>query len=210
MTHTKIHKLILLTMLVGISVAPADETKQGGKSDPPGVPVQARLESRKPSYNLDLGEMTAEQFRKQVKDADTSGAYPPAPAVDLVLTLHNSGDREVDIRVGGTTTIVTLDLQGPGALNVPLKRQITSKIVIAPRVVTLKPGQSEAVPITSLSYGFKGSHRAYWTEPGEYTLSASYRTAMSPAPKGSTDAGNGFGTVTLTSAPIKLKVKAKE
>jgi hypothetical protein len=210
MKPLRIHNMILLRLLVGVSVVAADSTKPGGKSDPTGVPVQARLESRKTSYTLDLGSMTAEQFRKQVRDGDTTGAYPPAPSVDLMLSLHNSGEKEVDIRVGGTTTIVMLDVEGPGALSVPLKRQITSKIVIAPRVVTLKPGQSEAVPITSLSYGFKGSHRAYWTEPGEYTLTTSYKTAVSPAPKGSTDAGNGFGNVTLTSAPIKIKVKGRE
>src|SRR5690349_19927261 len=96
---------VMAVMVAGLA---ADLTKTTGKSDPPGVPVQARLESRKPSYTLDLGGMTAEQFRKQVRDADTMGAYPPAPAVDLVLSLHNSGDRDIDIRVGGTTTIVTL------------------------------------------------------------------------------------------------------
>jgi hypothetical protein len=210
MMHLRISNLIVLTLVAGVSIVAADETNPGGKSDPPGVPVQARLESRKAGYTLDLAGMTAEQFRKLVRDADTTGSYPPAPSVDLVLSLHNGGDKDVDVRVGGTTTIVTLDLTGPGALSVPLKLQITSKIVIAPRVVTLKPGQSETIPITSLSYGFKGSHRAYWTEPGEYTLSASYKTAVSPAPKGSTDAGNGFGSVTITSAPIKVKVKAKE
>jgi hypothetical protein len=50
---------------------------------------------------------------------------------------------------------------------------------------------------------------AYWTEPGEYTLAASLKSAVSPAPPGSTRADEGFGVVTLRSPPIKLKVEAK-
>jgi hypothetical protein len=202
--------LAVLALFLGVSVVASDETKDRGKSDPPGVPVEARLEARQGSYTLDLGGKTGEEFRKQVRAGDTTRAYPPAAQVDLMLHLRNNSEKPVDLRIGGTTTVVLLDLVGTGALSVPLKGQITSKIAIAPRVVTLKAGQSETIPIRSLSYGFKGSHRAYWTEPGEYTLTASYKTSVSPAPKGSTDAGNGFGTVTITSAPIKIKVMAKE
>ena len=57
---------------------------------------------------------------------------------------------------------------------------------------------------------FRGvATQAYWTEPGEYTLGASYATALSPAPPGSKDAGQGFGRVTLTAAPVKIKVEGK-
>jgi hypothetical protein len=209
MKHTLRTCIAVLSLFSSLALGD-DATKDRGKTDPPGVPVEARLESKKTSYTLDLGGKTGEEFRTQVKGGETTRAYPPAPQVDLVLHLRNTGDKDVDIKIGGTSTVVTLDLAGPGALSVPLKGQITSKIAIAPKVVTLKPGQSEMVSINSLSYGFKGSHRAYWTEPGEYTLSASYKTSVSPAPKGATDAGNGFGNVTITSAPIKIKVTARE
>ena len=200
-------KTCLAILLVSASLVPADETK--GKSDPPGVPVEARLEAKTANYTLDLGGKTGKEFRERAQGGETTRTYPPAPQVDLVLHLRNTSDKPIDIRIGGTTTWVVLDLAGPGAVNVPLKGQITSKIAIAPKVVSLKPGQSETVPIKSLSHGFKGSHRAYWTEPGDYMLSAGYKTAISPAPKGATDAGNGFGNVTITSAPIKIKVAAK-
>jgi hypothetical protein len=54
--------------------------------------------------------------------------------------------------------------------------------------------------------------------PGEYTLSASYRTTIYPAPKGAPPLGKqqanaeeimGGRAVTLTSAPVKIKVQAK-
>jgi hypothetical protein len=61
-----------------------------------------------------------------------------------------------------------------------------------------------------LQYGFRGvAQEAFWTEPGEYTLTASFTTALSPAPPGSKDAGKGFGTVSLNAEPIKIKVEAK-
>jgi hypothetical protein len=51
---------------------------------------------------------------------------------------------------------------------------------------------------------------SYWLEPGDYTLIATYKTAVSPAPPGSKDGGNflgvGFGQVTVITAPVKLKV----
>jgi hypothetical protein len=47
---------------------------------------------------------------------------------------------------------------------------------------------------------------SYWTEPGDYTLVATYKTAVSPVPEGAKDNGKGFGPVTIISAPVKLKV----
>jgi hypothetical protein len=53
----------------------------------------------------------------------------------------------------------------------------------------------------------EGSYlKYYWTQSGEYTVFASIRAEVSPAPKGAKDAGNGFGMVTLTSNPVKLTV----
>ena len=46
----------------------------------------------------------------------------------------------------------------------------------------------------------------YWTEPGEYKLSATFRTAIKPAPKG-TKEENGFGRVELKSEPVKITVE---
>ena len=50
---------------------------------------------------------------------------------------------------------------------------------------------------------------AYWTEPGEYTLTASLKSGISPAPKDSKDTRDGFGVVTFTTEPIKIKVEGK-
>jgi hypothetical protein len=80
-----------------------------------------------------------------------------------------------------------------------------------PKTITLAAGKSYAFPaIKSLSNGFRGQARkTYWTEAGEYALSATYTTAVSPAPKGAKKVEEGFGQVTVTGAPVKIKVEAK-
>ncbi len=196
---------LLCLFLASILATGADEPKPAdkGKTDPPGVPVQATLTSNKASYKLDLGGKTADDVRKMVE----AGAYPPAPAVDLSLELKNTGSRDLLIRMGGTTNVIDLDLQGPDALTVELKGRITPKFIIAPKTITLEPGKSQTVSISSLAFGFKGLHNAYWLAPGKYTLTASYKTTVSPAPAAATPADEGFGAVTITSAPLTISVE---
>ena len=202
---------LALFALGGLAFAgPADETKKpAGKTDPPGVPLEAVLKAKLDTYTLDLGGKTAAEFRKQIESGGETGNYPEAPKVDLVLELKNTGSEAVQVQAFGTENTVELKLNGPGAITEPLKRRITNKLRIAPKAITLEPGKSVSVPITSLMFGFKGSHRAWWVEPGKYTLSASYKTSVSPRPKDARDAGGGFGAVTVTSAPVPLKVEAK-
>ena len=197
-----------LFALGGLAFAgPADETKS--KTDPPGAPLEAVLRAKTAKYALDLGGKSAAEFRKQIESGGDTGNYPEAPKVDLVLELKNTGREEVQVKVFGTENTVELTLKGPGAITEQLKRRITNKLRIAPKTMTLAPGKSVSVPITSLAFGLKGSHRAWWVEPGKYTLSARYKTSVSPRPKDARDAGGGFGAVTVISAPVTLEVEAK-
>lgn len=185
----------------------ADEAKPAdkGKTDPPGVALEAVLTSKKASYQLDLGGLSADDVRKMIE----AGQYPPPPAVDLSLEIRNTGGKDLQVRMGGTTNTIDLDLKGPDALTVELKGRITNKLIVAPMTITLEPGKSQTVPITSLSFGFKGSHAAYWLAPGKYTLTASYHTTASPAPAAAKPADEGFGVVTVTSAPLTITVEGK-
>ncbi len=176
-----------------------------GKTDPPGVPLAAILTSKPASYALDLGGKTGEEVRKQIETAD----YPAPPAVDLSLELRNTGDKDLLIRMGGATTIIDLDLQGPAAVNVTLKGRVVNHLAVEPKTITLAPGKSQTVPINSLSSGFKGTKAAYWLAPGKYTLAASYATTVSPTPAKSVPADEGFGAVTVVSAPLTITVEGK-
>ena len=51
------------------------------KHEPPVVPLEARITSRKDTYTLTLGGKTLEEFARLIK----KGSLPPAPEVDLVL-----------------------------------------------------------------------------------------------------------------------------
>jgi hypothetical protein len=128
----------------------------------------------------------------------------------MALELTNTSDKDVQVWISGSPVTLTLDLKGPGAVKVT-PRQAFPAIFILPKPLTLAPGKSHTLPIASLSYGRRGvEHRAYWTEPGDYTLQASLVTGLNPPLKGVEPDKNGFGKATLTSEPIKIKIKAKE
>jgi len=185
-----------------------DKPEAKGKTDPPGVPLEARLVAKKATYMLDLGGKTPEEIRKLLK----MGRYVPAPEVDLVLEFHNTGDKEIKFLVGGRNPDIPLLLQldGPRAVNVPLPAVSSKMKSVYPMQVSLAAGKSYALSIYSLrtlNVGRDGS-ASYWTQPGNYKLTATYKTAVSPAPKGAKESfwNKNFGMVTVTSSPLKLKV----
>jgi RNA polymerase sigma factor (sigma-70 family) len=191
---------------------PADARADKGKTEPAGVPLEARLVAKKDTYTLDLGGKTEDDFREQVKKTP----YPPAPEVDLVLEFRNTGDKEIAFLVGGSNPDIPLlfKLDGPGAINVDLRAMLNRAPSRGPEVVRLAFGKTYTLPIKNLFSANRNRPGgiAYWTKPGEYTLTAIYQTAVSPAPK---DAAarpgfDGFGQVTITSAPVKLKVEEKK
>jgi len=199
--------LCLVALSVPLS-ALADDEKS--KTEPKDSPIQAILSAKKADYEVDLGGKSVEEVRKQIKDALEPSQYPAALEVDLALELKNTGDKEIRIWVEGDQAQLTLALKGTGAVNTEIKGLLFTQELRAPKVLTLAPGKSHKLEIKKLSYGHRGaSHRSYWLEAGEYALTASYQTGVSPPPKDAKDAGEGFGLITVTSAPLKLKVKNK-
>jgi RNA polymerase sigma factor (sigma-70 family) len=184
-----------------------------GKTEPPGVPLEARLVAKKRTYTLHLGGKTPEEFRKLVH----TGHSPAAPEVDLVLEFRNTGGKEIKFLVGGSNPDVPLLLQlhGHGAVNATLRAWASASLTRPPEQVSLAPGKSYALAIKSLrtsNVGREGS-ASWWTEPGQYKLIATYQTAVSPVPRGAKAHRwhKGFGLVTLTSPPLALEVvKHKE
>jgi hypothetical protein len=205
---------LVLVLTMTLATADAAKDKPKGKTIPEGAPLGAELVAKTTKFKLDLGGRTAAEFRKLLMEAETSGQYPPPPAVDLRLTIYNTSEKALQIWASGDPVVIVLKLEGPGAVSVSAKKAFTREFRI-PMPATLAPRKANdreglVFEIKSLTYGFRGvAEQAYWIEPGDYTLTATLRTAVSPAPKGAKDAQNGFGYVTVTSTPIPINVEAK-
>lgn len=192
------------------SAAPAARQKKKAKP-PPDPPLQLRITGEKTTYRLALGGKKLADFRKQVTQAEKGTVQPPpTPAVELKVELMNTSGKPVRVWTKGDPVELALELkqkEGEGAKNIAPPLAFTREFR-APTEVELAPGRSVEIPLADLSSGFRmQARRAYWTEPGEYELVATLRTAVNPSPPGAKDAGNGFGVVKLTSPPVKLTVE---
>src|SRR5262249_40972519 len=141
--------------------------------------------ANKDTYKLDLGGRSAEEVRKVAKAKnmfDLGG--PPAPAVDLVLEVRNTSDKDIQFFTLPDLAVVELDLEGPDTLTVQMEGpfQLDRRL---PKPITLAPGKVFTRPIRSLNHGHRDiKFRSYWLGPGEYTLTARFVTSVLPAPAG--------------------------
>jgi hypothetical protein len=210
--------------LTAHAFAPAPESKPEvkPKTEPPGVPLEAKLILKKDTYTLDFGGQTAEAYRDAAKKS------LPRVAVDLALELKNTSDKEIKIWIvgdlcdekhqkGGDYVTLKLDLQGPGAVNAAVREADKAPATPPPTVLAIAPGKTWSLPLTSLCHGTHGvahfsGHRSCWTQAGDYTLTATFQTAVSPKPEGAKEtkwAHFEGGLVSVTTAPVKLKVVEK-
>ena len=191
------------------AVSRADE-KKADDAKPADLPLKAKLIVKKATYKLDLDGKSADDFRKLLKDAEKAGKAPTPPAVDLVLEITNTSDSDIKFWTDGDANELQLEVKGPenGAVSIAPRRAFTADFRM-PKVMTLAAGKTYSIPIKSLEYGFRGASKAtYWTEPGDYTIKASFVTAISPAPKGTKEIEKGFGSAVISSKPMKVKVEA--
>ncbi|HEV3004294.1 MAG TPA: hypothetical protein VGX78_07520, partial [Pirellulales bacterium] len=137
----------------------------------------------------------------------------------------NTSDKEIKIwivgdlrdeksQAGGDYVTLDLVLQGPGAVNVPGAEIATTPATPPPTVQAIAPGKTWSLPLTSLCHGTHGvalhrNSRSCWTQAGELTLTATFKTAVSPKPDGAKEtkwAHFEGGFVAVTTAPVELKV----
>ncbi len=200
-------RLLLLTGLLAAMFPSFSVAEEKKEEKPVDLPVKTKLVAKKTTYTLDLGGKTGEEFRKQLKDAEKNGRMPAAPTVDLTLEITNTSDKAIKIWTSGDPVHLELTLTGPGAVMASPRLAFTTDFR-GPAATVLDPGKTLSIPVTKLQYGFRGaSLMSYWTEPGEYKLAATYKTAIQPPPKG-TKLYEGFGQVNLTFEPITLKIEA--
>lgn len=187
------------TLFVFASAASADDKKPAG-------PVALTLVAKTDKYTFDGGGRTPAEFKKHLDDvaAQQKGgklaAPPKPPAVDLVLKLTNTSDKDVTVYVGGDSNVYTFELtggDGAKALNSALAFTADFKL---PKAVALAPGKSHEIAVKVLADGMRGVSRyVYWTGPGEYKLTATYTLSDADGDKGAT----------LKSEPVKITVTEK-
>jgi len=193
----------LIAILLAMPTFAADgEVKQTEK-----LPIEATLVSGQEKYELKLDGKTPADYAKMIKDAGKNPrALPPAAVVDLKLVLKNTGKEDIQIWVKGDTTEMKLVLEGEGTVNVKAQLAFTREFRL-PVPMKIEAGKSIELPIKSLSFGFRGTaERAYWTQPGDYTLKAVFVTGVSPSPGEVKADESGFGKVQIVTPAIKLKV----
>ena len=152
-------------MLIALPVQAVDE--------PASSPLTAKLVAKKDTYTL-AADQQGESFRKKLNDPSNREVFSP-PAVELVLELNNPTDKPITIMLGADHGGLDLELKGPGAISISPRISMTRELRMG-KPQEIAAGKTFEIPITKLSYGMRGvSQQAFWTEPGEYTLGASYR-----------------------------------
>ncbi|MBX9677683.1 MAG: hypothetical protein K2X38_02885 [Gemmataceae bacterium] len=151
-------------------------------------------------YELDRGGKTKEEYEKSLQGGKRLVKAPAPPKVDLKLQIVNAGKETVTLFVGGDPNVVTLNLKGPGVVEVTPAIAMTREFRL-PKAVNIEPGKAFDIPLPKLSDGLRGvSRNVYWTEEGEYTLTASYTLGG--------EGGEPGGR--LQSAPVKIRVELKK
>lgn len=205
-------RILSLALLVGFAgLGSADDKKADKpKNDPKDTPLELTISGKTTKFTLDLGGLSAADYKKALDAAAKgNGRAPAPPTVDLTVEVKNTSDKPVKVWSKGDPMVLTLELKGKGAVNTTPLLGFTTDFR-GPEAVEIAPGKSLSIPVKTLTSGFRGASKfSYWTEAGEYELVATLKTGMTPAPKGAMDF-DGFGVVTLTSSALKLTVEAKK
>ena len=189
--------LSLVALCAATAPAPTPPTiaPAGPKND---LGLTAALVLNKDAYVIPAGQ-SGKGFRDQLtaaKAARGMARLPQPPALDVTFRITNTSDKPVTISVGGDDSQMDLKLDGPGADTLDNIVAMTMEFRIG-KPVTIAPGKTYDTKIASLAFGMRGiSKYAYWTEPGDYTLTATLIY------------GNGEKQGTVSSGPAKLKVTA--
>jgi hypothetical protein len=166
---------------------------------------------RRDEANAASGKSRRELLKEQVEQSGRE-LYPDPPTVDLVLEITNRSQHPVELWSSGDPVVLDLEMRGPGVITINPGHFHTMEFRI-PQATKLDPGEVYRRPIRRLAHGTRGDGKwDYWTSPGRYTLTASFRTGIRPAPAGmrveQDEDMAGFAVVVLVAPPITVDVTA--
>lgn len=168
------------------------------QADAPG-PLSATLFAKQTTYKLrdDLAGKTEKQLKGR-----NGQPQPAPPAVDIQLAVTNTSDQPVTLMRGADAEQIIVELTGPGAVTVPAMVMMTMEFRMG-KPTKIAPGETFKIDIEKLAFGMRGISRyAYWTQPGQYTLTVRYQGAMAK-PDG--QPGQTRRTMAVT-PPIQLRI----
>ena len=167
----------LLPILAILVLVPTIHAGDQEKTTPKPA-LSATLIANKDTYTLDPAQ-SGEAFRDSLKNLPKShDPAPAAPKVDFTLRITNNSQADQTFAIGGDESQLDLKLEGKGAVTIDNLIAMTMEFRSgAP--VTLAPGKTYDIAITSLSFGSRGIGRlAYFTEAGDYKLTATLITTQ--------------------------------
>jgi ribonucleotide monophosphatase NagD (HAD superfamily) len=189
----------VFAMAVSISL-PGDDPKE------PTYPVVLKVTTKNDKYVFNGGGKTPKEYKAALeelvlKQASGERIKPPkALAVDLVLTLENTSKENVTVYVKGTANTHTFELTGGDGIVTLRNTNAMPDFIRLPTAVTLEPGKSYEMSITTLADGRRGTSRLiFWTGPGEYMLTTQFVLLDQ----------HGSRLKELKSEPIKINVVEK-
>jgi hypothetical protein len=169
--------------------------------------LELKVIVKKDTFTLDTGGKSSKEFRQMLDDitaatkkGERAPELPRPAMVDLTLQIRNTGKDAVTVYVEGDANVYLLELNGKGVAEARPQLSFTADLRL-PKAVKIDAGMSHEIPVKALSDGFRGATRwLYWTDPGEYTIGATYQLATRDGVK---------GTI-LKAEPIKVKVEEKK
>ncbi|MCE9530004.1 MAG: hypothetical protein K8T89_02515 [Planctomycetes bacterium] len=200
-----------LFVLTSAPISAEDRSKRQDDSHPSTEPKDVPLELKiinaaLEPYDVDPRGKPMFKFQENIRTAEENGRLLHPTYVDMYLEITNTGSATLELWVNGDVTLLSLDLKGNGARSASNKLT-DPKGTNAPSSIKLEAGKSYRMPLKALTSGIRNDETyLYVTEPGIYKLSATFRTGVSPAPKGTTKIlQNNFGEVLLKSAPLQFR-----
>ena len=146
-----------------------------------------------------LAARNGEALRRDLMQAKRDGKLPLPPEVTLELALVNTGKGPVEVRLGDAAAELSLELPGEGVIRIEAPPEAKQPDFLRPQTLLLDAGKTHVIHIDRLIAGSPGKlDYIYFTEPGEYTLTARFRLTADGR------------IVTVTGEKVRIKVGNQE
>jgi len=136
-------------------------------------PVTARLIVKRKTYRLRAEHLTPE-FRRRIEAEPDVNQLPPVPKIRLILELKNTGTTSLSIWPRGGIDVPDVTVSGDGLVRPVNLKSFGGQFSATTPQPEIRPGETFQISVRSLNPHNDGLNNVYWTQPGDYRISASY------------------------------------